>query len=432
MPIPDLARKFPRYCEFKPAVPVYCLTPDTGGVIHRFFDTSPISPSGRYLAATRIPCENRRPLPGEAAQVVVVDLETGTETVAAETRGWDTQLGAQAQWGPSDNALFFNDIDTRRWTPFGVRLNISNGDVRYLMGTVYHVSPDGTQAASPCLLRTARTQLGYGVLVPPEKLPSNEGAPDDDGLFITDTETGQSRLLISLRRIVDECPALQNDQYRKGHFYAFHVKWNPQGDRLMVIIRWVPARSFWHRFQRTRKLEVASKKTMRKHVITVAADGTDVQMAVNATDWARGGNHPNWCPDGRHVMMNLNADGSGLRFVRFRYDGGPMKVMHSRILGSGHPSLHPSERYLLTDAYPNEPAGFGDGTVPIRLIDLLTGTEHILARIKVNSGYLGLKREMRVDAHPAWDETGTWIVFNGSPNGTRQVFAADTSAITAI
>jgi hypothetical protein len=431
MPILDLARKFPRYREFDSAVPVYCLTPNMGGVIHRFFDTSPISPSGRYLAATRFPCEDRSPRPGEAAQVVVVDLETGTEILVAETRGWDTQLGAQAQWGASDDGLFFNDIDTRQWTPFGVRMNIDNGDVRHLEGTVYHVSPDGKQAASPCLLRTARTQLGYGVLVPPQQLPVNQGAPDDDGVFVTDTETGQKRLLISLRRIVDECPTLQGDQYRKGHFYAFHVKWNPQGDRLMVIVRWVPARRFWQCFQRMRKAKAASKKTMRKHVITLAADGTDVHVAVNAEDWARGGHHPNWCPDGRHVMMNLNADGSGLRFVRFRYDGGPVEVLHSRILGSGHPSLHPSERYLLTDAYPSEPAGFGDGTVPIRLIDLHTGTEQILARIKVNPDYLGPSREMRVDAHPAWDATGTWVVFNGFPNGTRQVFAADTRAITA-
>lgn len=430
MSIPELARRFPRYREFDPPVPVYCLTPNTGGVIHRFFDTSPISPSGRYLALTRFPREDRTPQPGQAAQVVIVDLETGTESVAAETFGWDTQLGAQAQWGASDDALFFNDIDRDQWTPFGVRFDINNGNIRRLDGTIYHVSPDGKQVVSPCLLRTARTQLGYGVIAPPQQVPVNQGAPEDDGLFITDTETGRARLLISLRQIVDATPALQVDQYREGRFYAFHAKWNPQGDRLMLVIRWVPAESFWRRLRLARKMKAASKKTMRKHVITLAANGTDVRMAVSAADWARGGHHPNWCPDGRHVMMNLNADGSGLRFVRFRYDGGPMEVMHSRLPGSGHPSLHPGERFLLTDTYPHEPAGFGDGTVPIRLIDLLTGTEHMLARINVKPGYRGRSGEMRVDAHPAWDATGTRVIFNGYPNGTRQVFAADTSQIT--
>ena len=116
-----------------------------------------------------------------------------------------------------------------------------------------------------------------------------------------------------------QCPALQEDEYRNGNFYAFHAKWNPQGDRLMLVVRWVPPTPIWRRLL----LKAASKKYMRKHVVTMAADGTDVQLAVSAEDWARGGHHPNWCPDGRHVMMNLNIHGDGLRFVQFRYDGGP-------------------------------------------------------------------------------------------------------------
>ena len=65
----------------------------------------------------------------------------------------------------------------------------------------------GKQIASPCLLRTARTQLGYGVLAPPSKVPVNNGAPDDDGLFLTNIETGECRLLVSLRQIVDAMPS---------------------------------------------------------------------------------------------------------------------------------------------------------------------------------------------------------------------------------
>lgn len=426
MHIPNLSSSFPRYSKFNPPVPIYCLTPNTDAVIHRFFDSNPISPSGRYLAVTKFPCEDRTPRPGEAAQIVVVDLDTGSEKVVAETLGWDTQLGAQVQWGSSDDALFFNDIDTEKWIPVGVQLDINTRKIHHLPGTIYHVSPDGKHVASPCLLRTARTQLGYGVLAPPNKIPVNHGAPDDDGLYVTNLVTDECRLLVSLRQIVDACPALQEDEYRNGNFYAFHAKWNPQGDRLMLVVRWVPPTPVWRRLLS----KAASKKYMRKHVVTMAADGTDVQLAVSAEDWARGGHHPNWCPDGRHVMMNLNIHGDGLRFVQFRYDGGPPEIMHNA-MGSGHPSLHPNGRFVLTDTYPYEAISYGDGTVPIRLIDMSTDTEHVLARMMMQPGYVGSSREMRVDAHPAWDSSGTIVIFNGFANGTRQVFAADTSAITA-
>ena len=86
---------------------------------------------------------------------------------------------------------------------------------------------------------------------------------------------------------------------------------------------------------------------------------------------------------------------------------------------------------MLTDTYPYEAISYGDGTVPIRLIDMSTDTEHVLARMMMQPGYVGSSREMRVDAHPAWDSSGTIVIFNGFANGTRQVFAADTSAITA-
>ena len=75
MPV-EMSGRFPRYTEYDPAVPVWCVTPGEGRAFHRFFDTSPISPSGRFIVFTRMPAEDRLPEPGEAAEVVVVSLTT--------------------------------------------------------------------------------------------------------------------------------------------------------------------------------------------------------------------------------------------------------------------------------------------------------------------------------------------------------------------
>ena len=416
MSAPGLSARFPAYTEHAPVVPVHCVTPDTPGAIHRFYDSSPFSPSGRYLAVTRLPFEDRLPRPGEAADIVVVDLETGEQRTVAETRGWDTQLGAQLQWGADDRTLLFNDVDLREWRPYGVRLDPLGGERHRLDGTIYAVSADGRRSASACLRRIVRTQRGYGVVVPQDRVPENRGAPADDGIYVTDVATGASRLLVSTAEIFETAfPAAVRDQYRKGDFYCFHVKWNAQGSRLLLVLRWLPRT--WLPWKR-------KKKYRRLNVITLDADGRNARIAVPDTAWRKGGNHPNWCPDGEHVLMNLNARGDGIRFVRVAHDGSGLETLAPTLRGSGHPTLHPDGRHILTDAYPHEPVAFGDGTTPLRWVDVAESSETTLLRIRTQSDHEQATTALRVDPHPAWDRSCRRFAFNACPGGRRAVFVA--------
>ena len=72
-------------------------------------------------------------------------------------------------------------------------------------------------------------------------------------------------------------------------------------------------------------------------LVTCAADGSDITLAISDSDWSKGGHHPNWCPDGENVMMNLKVAGDGLRFVTAHHDGTGLRPMHPDIPGSGHP-----------------------------------------------------------------------------------------------
>jgi hypothetical protein len=414
---PTLSGTFPAYTDFAPRVPVHCVTPGLTGFIHRYYDSSPFSPSGRYIALTRLPFEDRLPKPGDTAEIFVVDLVGGETRRVADTRGWDVQLGAQLQWGADDHSLFFNDLDVGSWQPFGVRLDPQSGERRRLDGTVYSMSPDGLWTASPCLLRMASTQRGYGVVVPRDRIPVNRGASASDGIFLTSTETGASRLLVPIDRIVREAvPALSSARFGKGDFFGFHVKWNPQGTRLMFVLRWLP-RS-WLPWKRKKSYGL-------KQVITMDADGGNICVAVPAELWSLGGHHPNWCPDGDHILMNLNPTGDGLRFTKLRYDGTGIEVLADPVRGSGHPTLHPNGRHILSDAYTTEPVSFGDGTAPIRLIDVITRTDTALVRIRTEPLAEPARGALRVDPHPAWDRSYSHIAFNACPEGHRQVFVAD-------
>jgi len=414
-----LSSVFPAYEEFETRVPVRCVTPNAPGTIHRFYDTSPFSPSGRYLAVTRLPSEHRRPRPGEIAHVLVVDLEAGTTNTVAETRGWDTQLGAQVQWGSDDRSLYFNDVDVRTWRPFGVRLDPLSGARTILDGTIYMISPDGRWSASPCLRRTAITQAGYGVVVPRRKIPVNHGAAEDDGIYLTNTTTGESRLLISIAQIANAAGVpLRDHKYERGDFYGFHVKWNPQGTRLLFVLRWLPRK--W----RPAWLGQASRQDGLKNVVTLDADGNNIRVAIPDAMWSNGGHHPNWCPDGEHVLMNLNVHGDGLRFVRAKFDGSTCETLVPQVRGSGHPTIHPSGTHLVTDAYLKESPSFGDGTVPIRWVNLHTLEETTLVRIRTKQPGNRPTGPLRVDPHPAWDTSFRRLAFNACPDGRRRVFVA--------
>jgi len=138
-----VSETFHRYGQYDPMVPVWCVTPEKDRCIHRFFDTSPFSPSGRYMALFRLPYEDHLPEPGDAGEIIVVDLENGEDRVVAVTRAWEAQMGPNLQWGADDNVLLFNNVDTSEWTPYAVKLNPYTGEKIRLGACIYRVSPDG-------------------------------------------------------------------------------------------------------------------------------------------------------------------------------------------------------------------------------------------------------------------------------------------------
>jgi len=410
---------FPRYMDFDPTVPVWCVTPNRAACIHRFFDTSPISPSGRYLAVFQLPFEDRQPEPGDIGHIVVIDLESGTDAVVAETRGWEPQMGANLNWGGSDHELFFNDVDTDTWQPFAWKLDPLTGNKQRMGACVYHASPDGKWLIAANMATMRKTQPGYGVAVPPDTVGRNIGPVDNDGFWLTDTQTGESRLILSLADAFARAdPPIRLDNPETYELYGFHSKFNPQSDRLMLSVRGYPVTDepLWDAFGR-------NFSDVRFAWVTMKLDGSDLHCAVGPEEWVKRGHHATWFPDGEHISMNLNIDRDELRFVQVNADGSGLRKMLKNTTGSGHPTVHPDKGHLLTDTYFWEKTSFGDGTIPLRWVDLKSGREEVLVRI--NTQPPCEDAVMRVDPHPAWDRTWRYVTFNAFVNGTRRVFVAD-------
>jgi len=429
---------FARYMDRSPKIPVYQVSSEHTSAIHRFYDTSPISPSGALIAFTEFDFEDRLPVPGDAASVVVRDLRSGAEVYRTRTIAWDTQLGAQAQWGTTDQQLFLNRMNVGEWRPYAVMVDPFSAAETELDGPIYMASPDGRTLLSPNLRSIGNVQPGYGVIVPPEHRRETRGIPSDDGIFVTDVDSGSSSLALSLQDICESLPE-EFDYPRRnsanGGMYGFHVKWSPDGQRIMFILRWK---------------ELTRRKSLN-WIVTMDSDFSNLRVALTPDRW-EGGHHPNWCPDSSTIVMNLLSSSRkvafqrgarfldraarklklgwyrpayALRFMTFGSDGsnlGPLSATHT---GSGHPSVHSSGKLLLSDAYPWEPVAEGDGTSPIRLLRLDTDVLDEIVQIDTRPPYPGPRLEWRVDPHPAWNYQFDAIAFNGLSQGKRAVFVAD-------
>jgi hypothetical protein len=370
-----------------------------------FFDVPAVSPSGRYLALTRVPFLWRRPLPGDLATVYVVDRTDRVARAVYHTSGWGTQLGAGVQWGRTDDDLFCNDVIDG--VPRGVRLDRRGGATRVLDGTIYGLPRSGAVSYSPDLRRINEMIPGYGVpdpLFPPRRAKSYADA--NEGIWRTDLETGKRDLLVSLETLLTAAHAAE--PVSGGRWSVFHVKPNPQGTRCFAIL-----------FGR----DVPGRFGTLTQLVTLDTDGMNIRLALPDATWRHGGHHPNWTQDGERIVMNLRAPGERMRFVSFRPDGTSMRTIAQGHPGSGHPSLNAAETMLLADAYAAEGFANGAGEVPIRLIQLATGAE-------IAAHWVRTKRTLgprRVDPHPVWTPGQDAFHVNAVVGGHRQVLSAEIS-----
>jgi hypothetical protein len=416
-----MSYRFRSYRPGKTLAPVTIVTPQddasqshAGGFIHTFFDICPFSPSQRFLAVTHIPYGNREPVLGDLADVCVIDLERETLRRVYRTSAWELQLGANVQWGRTDRFLYTNDLVNGEGV--GVRIDLDSGETTTLAGPLYHLDSAETNIIGVPLDLLNATQRGYGMPDTPNvKRRLTVSASDVEGLWRTMLETNEKTLLVSIGDIVRATHDVVPD---RTITYLFHSKYNRDGSRIMQVVRSIGRRH--------------PRKKFGRMLVTFRADGSAITCAVAEDLWGRGGHHPNWHPDGAHLVMNLTPDGQTMRFCQFLHDGTDFKVLSVRHTGGGHPSINREATFLLTDAYRREARALpGSETwpqneVPIRLLDLRSDEEAHVCTINT----LGISGRFRVDPHPAWSRDSSMICFNGAPEGGRVVLIADIRACT--
>lgn len=377
---------------------VEIITPPNSHCMTTFFDVEPISPSGKYICVTKVPFINRIPVPGDWAQVCIIDLEKDTIKAIYNTKGWGAQLGANVQWIDDDTIVCNDEISGKG---VGIKVNIHSCEATILNGPIYGLTPCKNFSFSGDLSLINAMIPGYGI---PESMINKKRqkieSSKDEGIWKTNLIDGRTELFMSINDILNSLP--EDSPFKNAKTYIFNVKVNSKGDKLFVVMF---AKSVPYRIGRTLQLVTIDLKTKA------------VNLSLSEEIWGKGGHHPNWMRNTDDIVMNLKLGTKKMKFVKFPSSGGDIGIVAPGVLGGGHPSISLDGRFLLTDSYTSEGFMDAEGKVPIRLIDLETNSEIELCRVYTNK----LEGPRRVDPHPVWSFNDNYIVFNAVIGGARQV-----------
>jgi hypothetical protein len=421
----ERALDFNSYRKGETLVPITKVTPDDGFYLHTFYDECPWSPSGKFLALTKFPYQQKKPKWGDIAEICIINVEKQTIRTIYQTKAWSFQLGANVQWSNiSDRYVYTNDIIDGQ--AVCVRIDLEKGENIAYSGPKYDIAPNGKYIAGPNLNYINITQYGYAIPDPENGIPNQlqKSQMDSEGLWVTNLESNKKELLASLNDFYRNAVPADQQFYRDGIYYLFHTKFNSQGNRIMQVFRCL-----------------FNGQGRNASLFTLNSDGSNIQQCLSNEKWNQndqyggGGNHPNWHPDGEHIIMNTVPTWLGYKnmmFSMFKYDGSGFRILTEKHIGSGHPSVDPTTRYLITDAYTKQTYVLKNDEIPIRFIDLKNDIEYTLCTVSNDVGNQGDKNSkeaggshFKLDPHPAWNREYNKICFNGSLDGKRQVFIAD-------
>lgn len=358
--------------------------------------TIPWNASGRYIVALRTEFVDRMPGPDDPAEIILLDTENDYASRAVDTsRGWNVQQGTMLYWNPAEpeNQFFFNDRDPETGKVFCVLYDISEGrrvrEYRFDDTPVGNggVAFDGKHFAAINYARMARLRRVTGY---PSAWDWTEGvsAPEDDGIFLVDVETGEKRLLVSFRELA-EALRREHPEIDSMPLFINHTLWSRTGERLFFFAR--------ANFGKPGRLNAS---------FTIARDGSDLRRQQTHI-----GGHPEW--DAGSRMIGSIAE----RQAVFDVDSQQLvELIGDRDLfpdPEGDIALSPDLEWL-ANGYKD------DGRVYYVVHNRSTGQTF---RSPGYDLYGRVSGDLRCDPAPRWNRTGDRLLIPSMmEDGTRQMF----------
>ena len=373
----------------------------TTGPKHHFFGYYGICPwdaTGQFLLCLESDFHERPPGAEDRATVGLVELATGKFEPLAETRAWNLQQGCMLHWLPTapDRLVTYNDRQGDRHV--AVVLDVQTGRKRVLPRPISGLTRDGRRAVSLnyARLKSLRPVVGYAGL--PDVF-ADQNHPEDDGIFLMDTESGEAEVLVSYeeaRVLLEDYPDAQTHK-----LWFNHTVINRDDTRVAFVIRWnEPGIEIKHTVLATASLNGGELRILTD----LGASHFDWQTAKTLIGWVTMKEGDNW--------------------YRIDESSGEYELLRPDLLTrNGHNSFTKDGTWMLTDTGPDENS--------LQSLMLWNMEEERLVHLGQFPSPPRFRGEIRCDMHPRWSRDERQVCFDSVHGGTRQVYVMDVSAVVA-
>lgn len=353
-----------------------------------YYGINSFSANQKYATVLETDIKFRLPTENDPATLGLVNLETLEFIPITTTRAWNFQQGCMAHWLATspDSLIIYNDLRDGKF--ISIIMNVhTKKEIKTFPWPVSAVSPDGKHAV--CInfsrLRITRTDYGYGG--EGQNAQPEVQFPKNDGLFLVNLETGDSKLIVSIedvKKLVPEVPA-------EGIEYFNHTLFSRGGTKIFWLARAVPNRN--------------------TTAFTVNTDGTNLQRCF-PDGWE--GSHFDWLNDDE-LMVTSKFDAKIYSHVLFTIGQKNYKRLGNGLLDyDGHGTFSPNQKWMVTDTYP--------GALREQKIYLMDMKTQAVLPVGKFVEPVEFKGHWRCDIHCRWSPDGDIIGFNSTHTGSRQAY----------
>lgn len=353
-----------------------------------YYDKSPWNKDNSKVLTMLVPFDDKHSNGNDYAKVGYVEEKTNKFIEIDDTNSWNLQQGCMLQWinqNNNENIIYNKFIENKYCS---IIYNMQTKEKNIIDYPIYCISKNGKYGLSLDFSRLGRLRPGYGY----SNLKDNsvgQLAPDDNGIWLINLEENSSKLIISLKEIIN----FEHNKTMDGVEHKFnHIEFNPSGSRFMFLHRWKHNGIGYSR------------------LFTANIDGSDLYCIADDVMIS----HSCWKNDYQILSWSRKKE-IGDRYYLYTDKTDEFEIIGEGILTSdGHPSYSNDGRYILTDTYPDK-----FRIKSLIIYDTLENKRYDIGKYYAPFKYDG---EVRCDFHPRWSLDNKYISFDSVHEGKRKQY----------